>query len=70
MRIVTAGDMPSLREASCCKVEVVKGGKGWRLPGFASIEATLKLALSSASLKASASRLPSPCASRSAFTRA
>jgi hypothetical protein len=29
---------PSLREASCCRVEVVKGGAGLRFVGF---EATL-----------------------------
>ncbi len=28
--MVRAGDMFSLRLASCCKVEVVKGGAGWR----------------------------------------
>jgi hypothetical protein len=32
---------PSLREASCCSVEVVNGGGGLRLTGFASTEVTL-----------------------------
>ena len=33
-----AGAKPSLRLASCCSVEVVKGGGGWRLAGLASID--------------------------------
>ena len=28
--MVWRGEKPSLREASCCRVEVVKGGAGWR----------------------------------------
>ena len=32
--MVRAGAKPSLREASCCKVEVVKGAAGWRLAGL------------------------------------
>ena len=40
--MVCAGARPSLREASCCRVEVVNGGCGWRLAGFASTEATVK----------------------------
>ncbi len=31
---------PSLREASCCSVEVMKGGAGLRLTGLASTEVT------------------------------
>ena len=34
MRIVRAGAMPSLRDASCCSVEVVKGGVGVALTRF------------------------------------
>ena len=30
MDMVRAGVMFSLREASCCKVDVVNGGAGWR----------------------------------------
>ena len=30
MAMVRRGVMPSLREASCCRVEVVKGGEGER----------------------------------------
>ncbi len=35
---------PSLRAASCCRVEVVKGGAGERLAGFFSTAVTLKAA--------------------------
>ena len=42
MCMVCAGAKPSLRLASCCRVEVVKGGGGLRLAGFASTEATVK----------------------------
>ncbi len=42
--MVRCAEKPSLREASCCRVEVVKGGAGLRLPGFFSTEATLKAA--------------------------
>ena len=34
---------PSLRAASCCRVEVVKGGEGLRLTGFFSIDLIVKL---------------------------
>jgi hypothetical protein len=44
---------PSLRAASCCSVEVVKGGGGLRLVGLASTEATVK---SAALIAASAAR--------------
>ena len=43
-----AGAKPSLRLASCCMVEVVKGGGGLRRAGLASTAATVKVALSSA----------------------
>ncbi|MNS81158.1 hypothetical protein D3C72_1148620 [compost metagenome] len=33
---------PSLREASCCRVEVVKGGAGERLAGFFSTDLMVK----------------------------
>ena len=55
MRMVCAGAKPSLRLASCCKVEVVNGGGGLRLAGLASTLATVKAAVSSACLNASAS---------------
>src|SRR5215831_12247401 len=55
MRMVWAGAKPSLRLASCCSVEVVKGGGGLRLAGLASTLATVNAALSNARLKASAS---------------
>ena len=34
---------PSLREASCCNVEVVNGGNGWRRTSRCSTEATVTL---------------------------
>ena len=34
---------PSLREASCCRVDVVKGGAGVRLRGFTCMSPTVKL---------------------------
>ena len=55
MRMVWAGAKPNLRLASCCSVEVVKGGGGLRLAGLASTLATVNVACSSACLKASAS---------------
>src|SRR3989338_5121808 len=41
--MVRWAEKPSLREASCCRVEVVTGGGGVRRAGFFSTEATLKL---------------------------
>ena len=38
--IVRLAEKPSFRAASCCSVEVVKGGGGLRLTGLASTEAT------------------------------
>src|SRR5262249_4610954 len=55
MRMVWAGAKPSLRLASCCSVEVVKGGGGLRLAGLASTLATVNAAPSNARLEASAS---------------
>src|SRR5665213_2441432 len=40
--MVRADEKPNLREASCCKVEVRNGGKGWRLAGLLSRLSTLK----------------------------
>ncbi len=40
MRMVRLALRPNLREASCCKVEVVKGGGGLRRTCFFSTEAT------------------------------
>ena len=48
-----AGAKPSLRLASCCIVEVVNGGGGLRLAGFASTEVTENCAVSRSRLKAS-----------------
>ena len=45
----------NLREASCCKVEVVKGAAGVFLAGFVSKSAILKLAPTLVSRKAFAS---------------
>jgi hypothetical protein len=42
--MVCAGASPSLREASCCSVEVVNGGDGWRFAGFDSTCATVNVA--------------------------
>ena len=42
MRMVWAGAKPSLRLASCCRVDVVNGGGGLRRAGLASILATVK----------------------------
>ena len=39
--MVRVAPKPSLREASCCRVEVVKGGCGWRLTSLRSIVDTL-----------------------------
>ena len=35
-------EYPSFLLASCCKVEVVKGAAGLRVPGFTSTELTIK----------------------------
>ena len=43
-RIVFNTEKPNLLEASCCKVEVVNGAEGERLPGFFSIALTLNVA--------------------------
>ena len=51
MRMVWAGAKPSLRLASCCRVEVVNGGGGLRRAGLASTLATVNAAFSSACLK-------------------
>ena len=40
--IVREAEKPSLREASCCSVEVMNGGEGCRLTGFFSISPTVK----------------------------
>ena len=41
---------PSLREASCCRVEVVKGGGGLRRAGFFSTDLTVNWPVSTARL--------------------
>ncbi len=52
--MVWLADRPSLRAASCCSVEVVKGGGGLRLNGLVSTEATLNRPSSTARFAASA----------------
>jgi hypothetical protein len=47
--MVRLASKPSLRDASCCRVEVVKGGAGERRPGFFSTAEILKLAFLTAS---------------------
>ena len=42
--MVRSAEKPSLRAASCWSVEVVKGGAGLRLAGFASTATMVKLA--------------------------
>jgi hypothetical protein len=41
--MVRWAEKPSLRAASCCRVEVVKGGAGKRRPGFFSTAAIVKV---------------------------
>ncbi|MNG10778.1 hypothetical protein D3C84_942690 [compost metagenome] len=60
---------PSLRAASCCRVEVVKGGEGERLTGFFSIALIVKVpalmasraavAMASETMSRRCTRLPS-----------
>ena len=57
---------PSLRAASCCSVEVVKGGGGFFENGLVSTEATVKRPASTTALASSASLLL-PIVSRSIF---
>jgi hypothetical protein len=52
--MVRWAEKPSLREASCCSVEVVKGGAGLRRAGFFSTAETVKVAAWTAALAASA----------------
>src|SRR5665213_3676288 len=52
--MVRCAEKPSLRDASCCKVEVVKGGGGERRAGFFSTAATVKAAALTASRAAKA----------------
>jgi len=39
--MVREAEKPSLEEAACCSVEVVNGGAGLRLTGFASTLSTI-----------------------------
>ena len=50
MAMVRRGVMFTLREASCCKVEVVKGGEGERCLSLRLTEVTAKAAPCSASV--------------------
>src|ERR1700761_1007054 len=52
--MVRWAEKPSLREASCCRVEVVKGGEGKRRAGFFSTADTLNWPASTAALAARA----------------
>ena len=54
MRMAVAAPTPSLREASCCRVEVMKGGGGLRRTWRRSIEATAKARRSISRLACSA----------------
>ena len=54
MRMAVAAPTPSLREASCCRVEVMKGGGGLRRTWRRSIEATEKARRSISRLACSA----------------
>src|SRR5690606_3241897 len=53
--IVRETENPSLRLASCCSVEVVNGGEGFRLDGLVSKLSIVKTAFSQAFKKSSAS---------------
>ena len=55
--MVRTAEKPSCEEAACCSVEVVKGGPGLRLVGFASTDSALKVAPSSVDLMSSACSL-------------
>jgi hypothetical protein len=46
--MVWLAEKPSLRAASCCRVEVVKGGGGLRVKGLVSTDATVKRPASTA----------------------
>src|SRR5690606_41369592 len=54
-RIVLETGKPSFKDASCCKVEVVKGAEGERFAGFFCKSFTLKSASAQDSIKALAS---------------
>ena len=61
---------PSLRAASCCRVEVVNGGAGVRLMGFFTMVATVNLAVLHLSRKSITSSRVVKRRSSSAFTSA
>ncbi len=54
-RIVLETEKPNLRDASCCKVDVVNGAEGVRFAGFFCKSFTLKSAPTHVSKKSSAS---------------
>src|SRR3546814_14455366 len=65
--MVWLAEKPSLRAASCCSVDVVKGGGGLRVSGLVSTLSTLNCPASTSALAASA--LPSsPSVSFSTFS--
>ena len=66
--MVCETEKPSLRDASCCKVEVVKGGAGDFFAGFFSMLSILNCAFLHASRKASASAFLSNRCGNSAFS--
>ena len=51
--------MPNFRLASCCSVEVMKGGAGLRVPGFASTLSIFSDRVATA-LSATSARVASP----------
>jgi hypothetical protein len=61
---------PSLRDASCCKVEVVNGAAGVLLPGFFSMALTLNSASETCFKNFSASASVLKLAGRSALNAA
>src|SRR3546814_11416964 len=65
--MVWLAEKPSLRAASCCSVDVVKGGGGLRVSGLVSTLSTLNCPASTSALAASA-LLPSPSVSFSTFS--
>ena len=62
--MVWLAEKPSLRDASCCSVEVVKGGCGLRATALLSIDATVK----SAPSIAATARLAAASSPRSIFS--
>ena len=66
--MVCETENPSLREASCCSVDVVKGGAGLRLLGFVSTLLTVKVVPLQYSMKATVSSFVEKRSDNSAFS--